>query len=202
MKNFFSYVWYGREAPREDTRDTDTGHVINDSIDTIDSLTMKRAQYLAKADDAFNKAKKLPATEKTKRLQLMKQRQGYQHQADMYAGMISNKEQTAQSLDTAAVTLQLAKTMKAAQLQMKDQMGLVQVEDIDAVADDLEDTMRDVNDMAAALARPIGMGETPDDDELLGELDQFDAANVELPTAPVGKVSPLKARVPSTPVQE
>jgi len=167
---------------------------------------MKRSQFIVKADAAFKQAKALPKTEQAKRLALMKQRQAYLNQAATYSGMISNMEQTAQSLDTAAVSLQLAKTMKAAQLQMRDQLEQVQVEDIDTVADDLDDTMRDVNEMATALSRPLGGGGVAeiDDDELMGQLDELDAADVELPSAPVGKLSPKEpaARIPSTPVQE
>ncbi len=188
MKNFFSWFGYVEASPSPSREiAVDTGHIINESIDTIDSLTMKRAQFLAKAEDALNSAKKLPKTEKTKRLGLMKQHQQYQRRAEVYTGMISNMEQTAQSLDTAAVSIQLAKTMKAAQLQMRDQLEQVQIDDIDTVADDLDDTMRDVNEMATALSRPLGI-DSVDDDELLGQLDEWDAAEVELPTVPTARV--------------
>jgi hypothetical protein len=101
--------------------------------------------------------------------------------------MISNMEQTAQSLDTAAVTVQLARTMKAASLQMRDQLEQVKIDDVDGVVDELDDSMRDINEMASALSRPMGtLGATEcvSDDELLSQLDEWDAGDIELPEAP------------------
>ena len=177
----------------------DSGQIITDSMDTIDGLTMKRAQFLSKANDALEKAKALPKADKIRRLALMKQHQQYQHQANVYSGMISNMEQTAQSLDTAAVTVQLARTMKDASVQMRDQLKSVNVDDVDMVVDELDDSMRDVNEMASALSRPMGelggMGDMVDDDELLAQLDEYDAAEVELPSAPKDPIR-KKDRVP------
>jgi len=194
MKNFLGYLWYGssaNEAPASGRSIGTVSTVINDGIDTIDSLSLKRNQFLAKAKDAEIKAREANKTDKKRALLFLRQKQQYENQAAVYSGMISNMEQTTQSLDTAAVSIQVAKTMQAASQQIKAQMGEVKVEDIDAVADDLDDSMRDVNEMASALSRPMlgmGGGGEMDDDELLAQLDAADAAEVELPSAPTGKV--------------
>ncbi len=204
MKQFFGYIWYGSSSSPTTASETttkaisvDTGQVINDSMDTIDSLTMKRSQYLNRANKAYAEAKLVPKTDKAKRLALLKQQQQFQRQAATYDGMISNMEQTAQSLDAAAVSIQLARTMREAHLQMNDQMEKVRLEDIDEVLDDLGDTVRDVNEMAVALARPIGGSELPEDDELLGQLDEMDAVEAVVDLPSVDKL-PKPTRVVAT----
>jgi cysteinyl-tRNA synthetase len=195
MKNFFGYIWYGAGGgATTPTEAPDAHRVIEDGMDTIDGLTAKRNQLLSKAKDAKNKARSVNKTDKAHALQLMKQSTQYTHQANVYNGMIANMEQTTQSLDTATMTIQLARTMQAASLQMREQLQKVQVEDIDSVVDDLDDDMRNVQEMATAMSRPLGtIGDIPDDDELLAQLDDMETVEVELPDAP--KVAVVAQRV-------
>lgn len=188
--------WYGKSAtsvarPPSPPNPQTSAQIINDSVETIEGLYMKRAQLVKKSEAAELEARKIRKTNRPRALLLMKQKQAYDNQIATYNGMILNMEQTAHSLDTAAITIDVAKTMQAASNHIKDRLGELPggVADIDAVADDLDDSMTNVREMSGALSRPFGGGgDLMDDDELMAQMEDWDNDEVELPDAPNGGI--------------
>lgn len=155
--------WYGEKKPVEEKS---LGQSINDSIDTVDGLIGKRMQLLQKSHNALKEAKEFKKQNPTRAMACMKQKQHYDQQAKMYEGMILNMEKTSMALESTATTVQVAKTMKSGTAQMKNILKDVSIDDVDTIADDLDDSMRDANEIANALSRPMGMND-PDEDELI-----------------------------------
>ncbi len=186
--------WYGMPAttarPPSPPNPQTSAQLINGTTETIEGLYMKRAQLVKKSEAAELEARKIRKTNRPRALLLMKQKQAYDNQIATYNGMILNMEQTAHSLDTAAITIDVAKTMQAASNHIKDRLGELPggVADIDAVADDLDDSMTSVREMRGALSRPFGGGDLMDDDELMAQKKDWDNDEVELPDAPNGGI--------------
>ena len=184
--------WYGMPAAAAHPPSPQTSaQLINGTTETIEGLYMKRAQLVKKSEALEIEARKIRKTNRQRALVLLKQKQAHDNQIATYNGMILNMEQTAQSLDTAAITIDVAKTMQAASNHIKDRLGELPggVSDIEAVADDLDDSMISVREMSGALSRPFGGGGSEiDDDELMGQLDDWDNDEVELPDAPNGGI--------------
>lgn len=137
---------------------------IEASIDSADNLIVKRMHLLKKANDALKEAKACQKDNRPRAVTLMKQRQEYERQAAVYDGMIVNIERTSMALDSAVTSVQVAKTMQQSTVSMKSVMTEISVAEIDGIADDLDDSIRDVKDLTDALSRPMGV--TADQDEM------------------------------------
>lgn len=136
-------------------------------IDSADNLIVKRMHLLKKANDALKEAKTCQKDNRPRAMMLMKQRQEYERQAAVYEGMIANIEKTSMALDSAVTSVQVAKTMQQSTISMKSVMTEISVAEIEGIADDLDDSLRDVKDLSDALSRPMGV--TDDMDEAIAQ---------------------------------
>lgn len=140
---------------------------IEAGIDSADNLIVKRMHLLKKANDALKEAKACQKDNRPRAVTLMKQRQEYERQAAVYEGMIANLEKTSMALDSAVTSAQVARTMQQSTVSMKSVMTEISVTEIEGIADDLDDSLRDVKDLSDALSRPMGVSD--DMDEAIAE---------------------------------
>ena len=180
----FSWIW-GEKKPVTPT----IAKSINESFETVDGLIAKRLQLLHKAHNCLNEAKEHKKNGQTGRaMSCMKQKQQYEQQSSVYEGMIANMEKTSMALESTATSVQVAKTMKEGTMQMKDLLKEVNIDDIDKIADDLDDSMRDVSDMSNALSRPLGVTDPEEDEMILKQMEEWDLKDeVYLPDLPPKK---------------
>jgi hypothetical protein len=191
--------WYGEKKPP--TEEKSLGQSINESMDTVDGLTAKRMQLLQKSHNALKEAKEFKKQGNAARaMSCMKQKQHYDQQAKMYEGMILNMEKTSMALESTATTVQVAKTMKSGTTQMKNILKDVSVDDVDTIADDLDDSMRDATEIANALSRPMGMNDPEEDDLIMAEMEGWEDEKVvekviNFPELPERKIKEEKKKV-------
>lgn len=180
MDKIYSW-WYGEgEVAKATSSSPSLAQSINESMDTIDGLTTKRILLLKKAKGCDLEARKFKKENNMVRaMACMKQKQHYESQAQMYEGMILNMEKTSMALETTATSAQVAKTMKTGTQQMKNILKDVKIDDIDMIADDLDDSMRDALEVSNALARPMGSVDPEEDDKIMAEMAKWDSDEEE-----------------------
>lgn len=192
----FSWFWgekkEGKTLDSVQSLSTD----INNALETVDGLIVKRIQLLQKAHNALKEAKEHKKNgDNVKALSCMKQKQMYENQANVYEGMIANMERTSMALDSTATSAQVAKTMKSGTVQMKNLMKEVNIDEIDTIADDLDDSIQEATTMGNALARPFGVTDPEEDEAIMKQMAEWEEDDdIKLPDLPKGKeeVSQIK----------
>lgn len=151
-----------------------TENALDKTHDSIEALEAKRLQLLQRISKLFKEAQQLKSEGKTKQaLDCMKRKAALEKQVASYDGQIQNLERAALGIDSTAMAVQVAETMKSGSESIKAMTQKVSVTEIETIADDLDEHIMDSNDLMSALARPLGGGiEDPDmDEELLKELE-------------------------------
>jgi hypothetical protein len=143
--------------------------------DSIEALEAKRLQLLQKIAKLFKEAQQLKSEGKTKQaLDCMKRKAALEKQVVFYDGQIQNLERAALGIDSTAMAVQVAETMKSGSESIKAMTQKVSVTEIESIADDLDEHIMDSNDLMSALARPLGSSALEDsdmDEELMKELE-------------------------------
>jgi hypothetical protein len=158
---------------------------LDQANDSIDSLQAKRMQLLQKISKLLKEAKELKAVGKNAQaLECMKHKQALEKQVAFYDGQIQNLEGMAMGIDSTALAVQIAGTMKTGSESMKAMTQKISVSEIESIADTLDENIMDSNDLMSALSRPLGGGgmmDDPDRDEmLLKELEGVEGVKTEV----------------------
>ena len=124
----------------------------------------------------------------------------YENQANVYEGMIANMERTSMALDSTATSAQVAKTMKSGTVQMKNLMKEVNIDEIDTIADDLDDSIQEATTMGNALARPFGVADPDEDEAIMKQMAEWDIKeedkdDIKLPDIPKGKQEDVQTKI-------
>lgn len=181
VKKMWAWGWFsGKTAPPPEESSKSLGDTINESMDGIDALTAKRIQLLQRSHLALKEAREFNSQGNTARaMECMKKKQYYDQQAKVYDGMILNMEKASMAMESTATTVQVAKTMKEGTLGMKAILKQVNIDDVDTIADDLDDSMREANEMSNALSRPMGNVDPEEDDLILAEMEKWEIKEEE-----------------------
>lgn len=149
-----------------------------DPIDTMEALHAKRLHLLKKSSDLLKEAKEHKAKgDSARALGCMKRKQQVDLMAKQMEGQLLNLEKTSMILDSAASSVDLAKAMRSGADQIKALVKEVDLDDLDQVVDDLDDGMRDVQELSSALSRPLGSSlaeEEERDESILAEMAGWD----------------------------
>jgi hypothetical protein len=86
----------------------------------------------------------------------MKRRQVFLGQASTLEGQIANLEQASMTVDSAAVSVDVAQGMKRGTSAVKTLLQTVTVEDIEETRYDLSDQIQDVQQLSKTLGEPLG----------------------------------------------
>jgi adenylosuccinate synthase len=91
--------------------------------------------------------------------------------------------------------------MKSGTTQMKNILKDVSIDDVDTIADDLDDSMRDATEIANALSRPMGMNDPEEDELIMAEMDGWEDDKVvvekviDFPELPERKIKEEKKKI-------
>lgn len=158
MNNTSSSSWWGSwwgpasppsPAPKENV------------VDVVTELDNSTVALHAKRNNLLYQAKKLEleakdCKDKGRALHLMKRRQVFLGQANTLDGQIANLEQASMTVDSAAVSVDVAQGMKRGTSAVKTLLQTVSVEDIEETRDDLSDQIQDVQQLSKTLGEPLG----------------------------------------------
>lgn len=167
-----SWVWDYFKPPAPQQKSTE--NALDQTHNSIEALEAKQMQLRHQIAKILKEAKQLNSEKKTKQaLDCMKRKETLEKQIANISGQIQNLERAALGIDSTAMAVQVAETMKAGSESIKTMTQKVSVTEIEAIADDLDEHIMDSNDLMSALSRPIGGVENdPDHDaELLKELE-------------------------------
>ena len=190
--NWLSSWWYGPPAPVSRLAPEKNPVSLED---TADAMHAKRLHMLKKAADLLKEAKQHKANGDTARaLTCMKRKQQADLMAKQMEGQLLNLEKASLAVDSAHVTADLADAMKQGAAELKVLAKQVNIDDIDSVADDLDDGMRDMYEISEALARPLGGGMAEEnEDEILAEMEGWETksqttepSGISFPPVPTG----------------
>lgn len=170
--------WYGGQQPSATTSPMAPSSAPLDPLETMEALHAKRLHLLKKSSDLLKEAKEHKAKgDSARALGCMKRKQQVDLMAKQMEGQLLNLEKTSMILDSAASSVDLAKAMRSGADQIKALVKEVDLDDLDQVVDDLDDGMRDVQELSNALSRPLGssMAEEEERDEsILAEMAGWD----------------------------
>jgi molecular chaperone GrpE (heat shock protein) len=165
--NYFT----GNKTPLSSQKEVKAEDALDQASDSIDSLESKRMQLLQKISKLLKEAKELKASKKdAQALECMKRKQALEKQVAFLDGQIQNLERMSLGIDSTAMAVQVAETMKTGSESMKAMTQKISVSEIETIADNLDENILDSNDLMTALSRPLGgdlIGDDPDRDELL-----------------------------------
>merc|ERR1719232_1684781 len=124
------------------------------------------------------KTTKNPATKKNlqkRAMEVLKRKRMYETQRDQLAGQQFNIDQAKFGIESAQTTVASVAAMKEANTQLKQAIRQdLNIDEIDDVADDMEEMMLEFSEINDTLGRNFSTPEYLDEDELEAELDMLD----------------------------
>lgn len=186
----------------------------NKTINTIQSLSdneeqlERRKVLLEKRIDAeLQKARDLnKAGKKPQALQCLKKKKLLEGEMQNLDNMIMRVVEQRMMLEGQRTTVEVVSTMHKAAITAKDNMKQMNVDKVDQVLDDITEVNEQMKQMQDAFANPTGIGADLDEDELLNELEELEATELDaelLEPAPVPttKVPGAGEKLPSVPTK-
>lgn len=170
-----------------------------ESLEKRKSLLEKRKEAeLEKAKD-FTRQKKKPQV-----LQCLKKKKLLEQEILNLDNMIMRVAEQRMMLEGQRTTVEVVSSMHTAALTAKQNMKAMKIENVDKVLDDINETadaMRQINEV---FQTPLGMGNELDEAELLGEMEDLEASELDkelLEPAPVPatRVPGAAEKMPSAP---
>jgi len=172
---------------------------VNDMDAKIGKLDAELAQYKQKL-----KSTKGAAHQQYQRraMEVLKRKRMLEGQRDTLAGQQFNIESAAFGIETVKDSLNTVGAMKAANVQFKQQMKQLNIDEVEDMTDDLADLMEDMNEVNEILGRSYAMPDVNEAD-LEAELDMLDDEfdTVEQPAEP-SYLSPLPEQPTTAPKQK
>lgn len=168
----------------------------NKTISAIQNLTEheeqleKRKALLEKRVDAeLEKAKEFTRQKKKPQaLQCLKKKKLLENEVLNLDNMIMRVNEQRMMLEGQRTTVDVVSSMHTAALAAKDNMKAMKIENVDKVVDEINETTDQMRQLNEVFAAPLGLGNDIDDDELMGELEELEASELDkelLEPAPV-----------------
>ncbi|PNW82520.1 hypothetical protein CHLRE_06g282200v5 [Chlamydomonas reinhardtii] len=192
-----------------------SANAANKTISAIQNLTEheesleKRKALLEKRMDAelerakeFTRQKKKPQA-----LQCLKKKKLLENEIANLDNMIMRVNEQRMMLEGQRTTTEVVSSMHTAALAAKDNMKAMKIENVDKVLDEINETTDQMRQLNEVFANPLGLGTDLDEDELLGELEEMEASELDkelLEPAPVPatKVPGAAEKMPSVPTKQ
>jgi Snf7 len=143
-------------------------------------LLDKRQSHLeAKSDESLRIAKeKLKAKNKRAAMSYLKRKKNYDNQVDKLFGMRDNIEQQIMALENVAANKEVVHAMRIGRDAMQHNIRDNDIEKVDDMLDEINESMALQEEMNEALSRQIGTA-VADDDELMAELEDIESQMIE-----------------------
>mmetsp|Transcript_15080 Transcript_15080/g.32721 ORF Transcript_15080/g.32721 Transcript_15080/m.32721 type:complete len:242 (-) Transcript_15080:182-907(-) len=184
----------GGGASRTNTANT----VVNlrESIATQD----KREQHLEKKIEQLTTEAKAKMAKKDKKgaLFCLKRKKLYEAEIDKIANIKMTLETQVMNLESAAQNAETFKAMHAGKSAMAGIREDTNIEKVDDLMDEIKEEMEMADEISNALAQPVDPLLT-DEDDLLAELQQLEAEDVEEQLLQPAKVAQEEIRLPDVP---
>jgi hypothetical protein len=205
---------FGQKAPPSAVPQS-SATAANKTISAIQNLTEheesleKRKSLLEKRVDAEQeKAKEfLKQKKKAQALQCLKKKKLLENEIANLDNMIMRVNEQRMMLEGQRTTTEVVSTMHSAAMAAKENMRVMKVENVDKVVDEINETTDQMRQLNEVFANPLGLGADLDDDELMGELEELEASELdkellEPAPVPVAKVPAASQKMPSVPQKQ
>ncbi|GLC47312.1 hypothetical protein PLESTB_001218000 [Pleodorina starrii] len=209
---------FGQKAPPSAVSQS-SATAANKTISAIQNLTEheesldKRKALLEKRVDAEQeKAREfLKQKKKAQALQCLKKKKLLENEIANLDNMIMRVNEQRMMLEGQRTTTEVVSTMHTAAKAAKENMRAMNVENVDKVVDEINETTDQMRQLNEVFANPLGLGTDLDEDELMGELEELEASELdkellEPAPVPVGKVPAAAAaagqKMPSVPQKQ
>ncbi|GLI61642.1 hypothetical protein VaNZ11_004065 [Volvox africanus] len=186
---------FGQKAPPSGVSQS-SASAANKTISAIQNLTEheesleKRKSLLEKRmDQEQEKAKKfLSEKKKAQALQCLKKKKLLENEIANLDNMIMRVNEQRMMLEGQRTTTEVVSSMHTAALAAKENMRVMKIENVDKVVDEINETTDQMRQLNEVFAAPLGLGADLDEDELLAELEEIEATELDkelLEPAPV-----------------
>lgn len=191
-----------------------SGAAANQTINTIQQLTdseeslEKRKAVLEKRIEVqLEKAKEATRQKKkSEALMCLKRKKLLESEMANLDNMIMRVIEQRSMLEGQRTAVEVVSTMHSAAMTAKKNMQEMKIDDVDKVLDEINETTDQMKQIQDAFANPTGFAADLDDDELLGELEEMEATELDkelLEPAPVPTTKvPGHERLPSVPTKQ
>ncbi|KAG2492418.1 hypothetical protein HYH03_009361 [Edaphochlamys debaryana] len=203
------------EKPAASSVPQTSANAANKTISAIQSLTEheesleKRKSLLEKRVDAeMEKAKEFTRLKKKPQaLQCLKKKKLLENEIANLDNMIMRVNEQRMMLEGQRTTTEVVSSMHTAALAAKENMKAMKIENVDKVLDEINETTDQMRQLNEVFANPLGLGTDLDDDELMGELEELEASELDkelLQPAPVptAKVPGATEKMPAVPTKQ
>ncbi|CAG9327057.1 unnamed protein product [Blepharisma stoltei] len=147
---------------------------------TLDDITKRGVLLQNKAQNEMQMAlqrKKLG--DRNGALICLKRKKMYEGEIAKLEGSRMNLEQQMFAIEGASMNKNIFDTLKSGNQALKDVHGEIKIDDVDQLKDDMEEQQDLLQEMNEAISQPIGFMASVDEDELLNELDELEAKELE-----------------------
>jgi hypothetical protein len=172
--------------------------------DTIDALKLRRVKA-QREYDKFDKEAQLAnargAKGKDAAMAALRRRKFYADQIKQHDATIANLEKAGSTVEGASIAADVHVALKSAASDIKQKLATVDIGEIEATTDDLDDGMRETADIMAAISRPIGVDPTlaeEDDEAIRQQLAEWDEEHHIVEVEAVDKLLPTLPKLKST----
>mmetsp|Transcript_2407 Transcript_2407/g.2238 ORF Transcript_2407/g.2238 Transcript_2407/m.2238 type:complete len:222 (+) Transcript_2407:2-667(+) len=147
---------------------------------TLDDITKRGVLLQNKAQNEMQMAlqrKKLG--DRNGALICLKRKKMYEGEIAKLEGSRMNLEQQMFAIEGASMNKNIFDSLKSGNQALKDVHGEIKIDDVDKLKDDMEEQQDLLQEMNEAISQPIGFMASVDEDELLNELDELEAKELE-----------------------
>ncbi|PRQ77301.1 Snf7-domain containing protein [Rhodotorula toruloides] len=137
-------------------------------VDSIEVKIRKLDAELTKYRDQLKKMRDGPGKNAVQQraLRVLKQKKLYESQIAQLQQQSFNMEQASMTTENLRNTMATVDAMKTANKEMKKQYGKIDIDEIEAMHDDMADLLDSANDVQEAMSRTYGVPEEVDEADL------------------------------------
>lgn len=139
-------------------------------------------------------------------IQCLKKKKLYENQIEALNNYIFRLQDQEVQLETAGVTAEMMGAMKTSASAIAGVQKKMNIDDVDKTLDDINEQSENLRQIQEALSQPTGLAAELDEDELLAELEELEALEMDdqllqapVPAAPV--TAAPAASMPSVPAK-
>jgi len=154
--------------------------------ETEDMLT-KKADFLEKRIEAeLASAKKHGTKNKRAALNALKRKKRLEKQQEQIDGTLTTIEFQREALENAQSNTEILKNMGMASKALKGALGNMDIDKVDDMMADIQESQDVSNEIADAIARPMGFQDDVDEDDLLAELEEMEQEELDKELVGIG----------------
>ena len=109
----------------------------------------------------------------------MRRKAMFEKQVEQHNNQLLRLEEQLIQLEASKATAEVFHSMKNANEATRANLRNARMEEFDQVLDNVQETQDEISEINEALGRPIGSAQEADDDDLLAELDEMEARDLD-----------------------